>query len=182
MKQSSTALTALENRINQTVKVIIAKEHHNIPAHAIKVILWPTTKYTIRLDRGPTCIIRLGILPNDPDFIPALRRGIRQAIKEHCYDVFAIESTCMIQRHSGWIKEKMGFDEDQIPRILKDHEVVTKVYTRVEVLNRSTKQKEVVEFRQGESNVHTAREVERNRLSIRKEEKEEVKVITMRTG
>ncbi len=182
-KKASTALTELENRINQTVKVIIAKEHFGIPAHAIKVILWPTTKYTVRLDRGPTCIIRIGILPNDSDFIPALKRGIRKAIQEHMYDVFALESTCMIQKRAAWYKEKIGFDEDQIPKLLKDYQVVTKVYTRVEVINRATKQREVVEFIQGSSNTHTAREMAISRLSIRKEEKqEEAKVIPIRAG
>ena len=182
-KKASTALTELENRINQSVKVIIAKEHFGIPEHAIKVILWPTTKYTIRIDRGPTAIIRLGILPNDPDFIPALKRGIAQVIRDHCYDVFAIESTCMIQKRSKWYKEKIGFDENQIPRLLKDHEVFTKVYTRVEVTNRATKQREVVEFKQGSSNVHTAREMAISRLSIKKEDKEEeVRVIPIRAG
>lgn len=175
MSQAKKALSAFEDKVNAAVQQHVQKHFHNIPDHAVRIIVWPTSKYAVRIDRGPTAIIRMGLSPSNPDFFKTLKRSVDRAIHKRMYNTMAVEARCEIlarEQTLRWQHMKLGFDADALPRFLRDDEVTVRVITRVEVTHKESKLREVVEFPQGKGNIVTMREVAKSRLSIAVHERE----------
>lgn len=169
-EQEKLTLSDVEEIVN-TFALKYAKEVHNLPPTAIRVILWPTDKWITHVTRGPTAIIKIGRLPGAPVFNAAMRNAIDHVAKHKLYECLSIEKVADIVRREDNLKrvlrERYNFDAELIPHMLRDEEVIVRRYSRVEVVHRSTGKREVMEVEQGNGNIFTMTEVAKTRLARR---------------
>lgn len=157
-------MAAVEEMVNGVARDYAWKEF-GIPARALQVVLWPTDKFVCIVERGPTAIIRLGILPNDPHFRGVLRGAIERIHKGKMWESMELESIAdILRREKRW--KTYSFDSHQLRGMLKPEEMHTKIVTRVEVSHPSTKIREVVEVEHGQS-IFAAKKLAETRLSRR---------------
>lgn len=145
-------LSDVEEMTNEAARKY-AHDEFGISPNKIRVILWPTDKFICAVERGPTAVIRLGILPNHPEFRRALKNAIGLVHRKKMYESTEIELLADIQRREQHIKRNLwktyGFDPSRLPGMLKPEEVQTQVLTRVEAYHSGTGIREVVEVTSG---------------------------------
>ena len=145
-------LSDVEEMTNEVARKY-AHDEYGISPSKIRVILWPTDKFICAVERGPTAVIRLGILPNHPEFRRALKNAIGLVHRKKMYESTEIELLADIQRREQHIKRNLwktyGFDPSRLPGMLKPEEVQTQVLTRVEAFHAGTGIREVVEVTSG---------------------------------
>lgn len=170
MSESKLTLTEVEEVVNEFAQKY-ARERHNLPETAIRIILWPTDKWTTFTIPGPTAIIKIGKLPGDPVFNEAMRRAIDHVAIRHLYQCMAIEKVADIVKRDDDLKRiqrvRYNFDAELVPHMLREEELSVRRFQRVEVVHRETGQREVMEYESGHGNIWTMTEVAKARLARR---------------
>ena len=160
----------VEEIVNQFA-IKYAKEAHNLPETAVRIILWPTDKWVSCIVGGPTAIIKMGLKLDDPVFNEAMRRAIDHVAIRHMYQRMEIEKVADIVRRKEELRRvlrvRYNFDSELVPHMLKDHEISIRRFQRVEVVHRESGQREVMEYETGHGNIFAMTEVAKARLARR---------------
>jgi len=169
-------ISDVEDVLNEfTVKY--GHDKWNLPAHAARVLLWPTDSWRLVITPGPTAVIRIGCArtvkqdfrlvllgtERKKEIVPAveylqligskLKAAIDHIAKHHLYECVSIERTADILRRDSDGKRfrriTYGFDEELVPHMLRSDEMVIRHVERIEVVHRASGLREVVEAEMG---------------------------------
>lgn len=194
MKQLRT-ISDVEDTINEFV-IEYGRKKWNLPPHAARVLLWPTDRWRVNITSGPTAIIRIGCartieqdfrlvlvgaerkreLTVADEYLTLLAVHVKDAVdhvaKYHSYSCLTIERTADIIRRDEQGKRyrrvHFGFDEELIPHMLHEDEIIIRHLERVEVEHRGTGLREVMEVEMGKArsiSVFTMLQLAKSRLA-----------------
>lgn len=145
-------LQNLEESVNAGARLFAQKEY-GIPARAIQVILQPGADFICVIERGPTAIIRLGVLPNHIDFTRTLKQAIHRVYESKMWESLEIERVSDILERGNRIRDELWkvkkFNPEKMRGMPREADMHVKIVTRVEAYHHPTKLREVVEFEHG---------------------------------
>lgn len=165
--------TEVEDLVNEFAQKY-AKQAHDMPLTAVKVLLTPTTAWVYAIEAGPTAIIRMGIMPGHHRFNAAMRRAIDHVFITKAYQCLALESALEICKRetelTRVLRVRYNFKRELVPDTVPDTELVVERLSRVQVSHRPTGLREVMECPLGAGNYWSMLEVAKSRLARRVQE------------
>ena len=166
----SLTLSDVEEIVQKKAGEYCAKQY-GMRKDAVRVILWPTNKYISVVQRGPSAVLRMGIIPGHPDFNKTLTRQLDFIAEHKLYNRMELQRTADFLRINenirSRLREEYNFDEEMIPLGIKASDMSIKTVQRVEAVHRPSGIREVVEFEQGKGNIWSATELVKARLARR---------------